>query len=304
MVEPETGGDPEGRTQYVRCSLRSLADRLGRGSASTVAKLLKPLGFSLKTNVKRLIGRPHPQRDKQYRFIQRSKALFIRHGQPVISVDAKKSELIGVFKNSGARYCKNADEVNTYDFPSDAIAKAIPYGIYDAQTNKATVVVGTSANTPQFAVNAIRHWWEASGKVDYPKADHLMIEADSGGNNGHRPRMWKFGLQQFCNDTGMSVSVSHYPPGASKWNPVEHRLFSQISRNWAGHPLKSLSIMLCLIRGTTTSKGLEVKASFDDTMYAKGLTVSLKDMRQLNLRRRRLCPSLNYTIRPQNLDRN
>ncbi len=258
------------------------------------------MGFSLKTNIKRLIGKPHPQRDRQYRFIQRTKALFIRHRQPVISVDAKKSELIGSFKNAGARYCRKADEVNTYDFPSEANDKAIPYGIYDVQANKATVIVGTSANTPQFAVCAISHWWEHTGKEAYPKADHLMVEADSGGSNGHRPRMWKFELQEFCNDTGIAVTVCHYPPGASKWNPIEHRLFSQISRNWAGHPLHSLDVMLALIRGTKTSKGLQVEADLNKTTYEKGLTVSPSQMKLINIRRRRLCPNLNYTIRPQN----
>ena len=217
----------------------------------------------------------------------------------MISVDAKKSELIGTFKKSGARYCRKADEVNTYDFPSDATAKAIPYGIYDAQRNHATVVVGTSASTPQFAVNAIRHWWESAGKVAYPGANHLMIEADSGGSNGHRPRMWKGELQHFCNDVGIAVTVCHYPPGASKWNPIEHRLFSQISRNWSGHPLDSLEKMLALIRGTTTNTGLRIDAVHDDRAYEKGLTVSPEGMKRINIRWRRLCPNLNYTIRPQ-----
>ena len=279
--------------------MRSLSKGLGRASPSTIARLLKPLGFSLKSNIKRLIGKPHPQRDLQYRFIQRCKALFARHGQPVISIDAKKSELIGQFKNSGARYCRAADEVNTYDFPSDATAKATPYGIYDARTNKATVVVGTSATTPQFAVNAIRLWWRKSAQRDYPGAHHLMIEADSGGCNGHRPRMWKAELQRLCNELQISVTVCHYPPGASKWNPIEHRLFSQISRNWAGTPLSSVELMLACLRGTTTSTGLEVAAYLDERIYEKGLTISPAEMKSIGIRRRKLCPDLNYTIRPQ-----
>lgn len=298
MVEPETGGDPEGGIQYTRSSLRSLAKRLGRGCATSVGRLLKPLGYSLKTNVKRLIGKAHPQRDQQYRFIERLKAQFRRHDQPVISVDAKKSELIGAFKNAGARYCRQADVVNTYDFPSDAECRATPYGVYDAAANHALVSVGTQAATAEFAVASIRRWWEQVGQVRYPKAHHLLIEADAGGCNGHRPRLWKRELQHLANDTGLSISVCHYPTGASKWNPIEHRLFSQISRNWAGHPLRSLETMLRLIRGTTTTTGLQVLATLDTTPYAKGIKVSSREMAALNIRRRRLCPNLNYTIRP------
>lgn len=298
LVEPETGGDPEGHAKYTRSSLRSLSKRLGRGCASTVGRLLKPLGYSLKTNVKRLIGKPHPQRDRQYRFIQRFKAQFLRHGQPVISVDAKKSELIGNFKNAGARYCRTADAVNTYDFPSDAQCRATPYGVYDRQANHALVSVGTHAATAQLAVGAIRHWWEHVGRARYPAAQHLLIEADAGGCNGHRPRLWKYELQQLADDTGVAISVCHYPTGASKWNPIEHRLFRQISRNWAGHPLRSLPTMLALIRGTTTTTGLRVDAVLDPTPYAKGIKVTPEQMATVNIRRRQLCPNLNYTIRP------
>ncbi len=216
LVEPETGGDPEGRACYTRSSLRSLAARLGRGCATTVGRLLKPLGYSLKTNVKRLIGKVHPQRDRQYRFIQRLKGRFLRSGQPVISVDAKKSELIGPFKNAGARYCQTADTVNAYDFPSEAECRATPYGVYDRRANHAVVSVGTHAATAQFAVAAIRRWWEQVGGARYPHARHLLIEADAGGCNGHRPRLWKRELQQLANDTGLSLTVCHYPTGASK----------------------------------------------------------------------------------------
>jgi hypothetical protein len=278
--------------------LRSLAKRLGRGCATTVGRLLKPLGYSLRTNIKRLIGKPHPQRDQQYRFIRRLKRQFQRHGQPVISVDAKKSELIGAFKNAGSRYCRHADVVNTYDFPSEALCRATPYGVYDAPANQALVNVGTSATTAAFAVASIRRWWEQLGRARYAHAHHVLIEADAGGCNGYRPRLWKRELQRFANDTGLSLTVCHYPSGASKWNPIEHRLFSQISRNWAGHPLRSLDTMLAFIRGTTTATGLQVKAVLDTTVYAKGIKVSSQDMAALNIRRRRLCPNLNYTIRP------
>lgn len=279
--------------------MRSLARRLGNVCATTVGVLLKPLGYSLKTNVKRLIGKPHPDRDRQYRFIQRTKSLFIRHGQPVISVDAKKTELIGNFRNAGARYCQQADEVNVYDFPSDADGKAIPYGIYDAQTNQGWVNVGTTAATPEFAVASLRDWWQQVGTQGYPQADHLLIEADGGGCNGHRPRVWKYALQQLANETGLAITVCHYPTGASKWNPIEHRLFSQISRNWAGAPLHSFDCLLGWIRGTTTEEGLTVDAYLDTKTYLKGVKVTDKEMKTIHLKRQKLCPNLNYTIKPR-----
>ena len=181
-----------------------------------MGRLLKPFGYSLKTNIKRLIGKPHPQRDRQYRFIQRVKARFLGSGQPVIRVDAKKNELIGNFKNAGARYCQTADAVNTYDFPSEAQCRATPYGVYDQQANHAVVSVGTSAATAQLAVASIRRWWEHAGRRRYPTARHRLIEADAGGCNGHRPRLWKRELQQLANDTGLSLTVCHDPSGASK----------------------------------------------------------------------------------------
>lgn len=266
-----------------------------------MGRLLKPLGYSLKTNVKRLIGKPHPQRDAQYRFMQRLKRQFSRHGQPIISVDAKKAESLGNFKNKGQRYCQQADVVNTYDFPSEASGRATPYGVYDARANHALVTVGLSAATPQFAVAAIRRWWVTCGAPRYPTAHHLLVEADAGGCNGHRPRMWKKELQQLADETGLAVTVCHYPTGASKWNPIEHRVFSQISRNWAGQPLRSLALMLGFIRGTTTTTGLTVDAEVDPTRYEKGLKVSDSAFNALNIRRRHLCPNLNYTIRPQNI---
>lgn len=299
LVEAETGGDPEGRACYTRSSLRSLANRLGHGCATTVGRLLKPLGYSLKTNVKRLIGKVHPHRDYQYRLIQRVRRLFIRQGQPVISVDAKKTELVGNFKNAGKRYCRQADDVKAYDFPSEADDKATPYGIYDLVNNHAFVNVGLSAATPAFAVASIRRWWWGFGQARYPHAHHLLIEADAGGCNGHRPRLWKRELQQLAEETGLTITVCHYPSGASKWNPIEHRLFSQISRNWAGRPLRSLAVMLGFIRGTTTSKGLRVEAELDDTLYEKGIKVCPQEMAALNIRRRRRCPELGYTIRPK-----
>lgn len=298
-MDPDTGGDPEGHRIYTRSSLRSLADRFGRASRTTIARLLRPLGYSLKTNVKRLIGKPHPQRDKQYRFIQRVKAMYLRHGQPVISVDAKKSELIGNFKNAGRRLCKEADVVNTYDFRSEAEHRAIPYGVYDQRANHGFVMLGISAATAMFAVAAIRRWYESHGKSRYAGATHIMIEADAGGCNGHRPRLWKRELQNWADETGLTITVCHYPTGASKWNPIEHRLFSQISRNWAGTPLRSLEKMIGLIRGTKTTAGLSVDAELDETNYEKAIKVSDHETNALRLKRRNLCPNLNYTISPR-----
>lgn len=257
------------------------------------------MGYSLKTNVKRLIGKPHPQRDRQYRLIQRYKSFFLHHKQPVVSIDAKKAELIGNFKNHGTRYCKLADEVNTYDFPSEAKCKAIPYGIYDQEANHALVMVGKSANTAMFAVNSIRCWWQHFGSTRYPNAKHLLLLADSGGSNGHRPRLWKWELQKLANESHLMISVCHYPPGASKWNPIEHRVFSQISRNWFGHPLRTLSIMLNFLRGTTTEEGLSIDAKLDSTIYEKGISISKQEMKSLNIHFRKFCPNLNYTIKPQ-----
>ncbi len=298
-MEPETGGDPEGHAKYTRSSLRTLAKRLGRASAKTVGRLLKGMDYSLRTNVKRLVGKPHPHRDRQYRFIQRVKALFRRHGDPVISVDAKKTELVGNFKNAGACWGVVPEEVNMYDFPSDAEGKVTPYGIYDQVVNHAYVVIGISASTAAFAVACIRGWWETYGRQRYPDSHHIMIECDGGGCNGHRPRLWKRELQQLADDTGISITVCHYPSGASKWNPIEHRVFSQISSNWAGYPLRSLQRIVGFIRGTRTESGLSVDAEVDPRTYEKGIKISDQEMHTLNLTRRRFCSDLNYTIRPR-----
>lgn len=257
------------------------------------------MNYSLRTNVKRLAGKPHPHRDRQYRFIQRVKRLFVRHGEPVISVDAKKSELIGNFKNAGEAWCVEPEEVNMYDFPSDSEGKAIPYGIYDQAANHAFVMLGTSATTGAFAVSAIRHWWEEFGSSRYADAKHLLIECDGGGCNGHRLRLWKHELQKLADETGLMITVCHYPSGASKWNPIEHRLFSQISRNWSGYPLRSLRRILGFIRGTTTETGLTVDSKVDPRTYEKGIKISDSQMRSLKITRRRFCSNLNYTIRPR-----
>ena len=239
-MNDHVGGDPVGRRKYVRCSLRRLASQLKSVSPMTVRRLLKTMGFSLRANVKRLSGPPHPDRDLQFRYIQRQKRKFLKAGQPVISVDTKNTELIGNFKNSGVLWRQKADEVSVYDFPGDAECRAIPYGVYDVHHKRGHVSVGTSADTPQFAVHSIRDWWKRTGSKQHADAKELLITADSGGSNGHRPRLWKRELQRWADEDGLAITVAHYPRGASKWNDIEHRLFGPITNNWAGQPLRSL----------------------------------------------------------------
>ena len=290
--------------KWVRSSLRQLSaslDKLGlRAGYVTVGRLLKDLDFSLKANRKRLTGPPHPDRDRQFRYIERVKQLFQAAGQPVISVDTKKKELIGNFKNSGRTWCREAEEVNVYDFPQDAVGQAIPYGIYDLQHNLGYVAVGTSADTSEFAVDAIAWWWELEDRPTFADETKLLILSDAGGSDGCRFRLWKQQLQeQLADRLGIEVMVCHYPTGASKWNPIEHRLFSYISLNWAGKPLRSLEQMLGYIRNTTTMAGLKVKACLLAREYQKGIKVSNQEMAALNLHRRSVCPRWNYVIKPR-----
>jgi len=271
LVEGETAGDPSSNRQWVRSTLRSLSERLrGRASPPTVARLLRAQGVSPRVNVKRFTGPPHPDRDKQFTYIAQQRAAFDNSGFPCISVDTKKKELIGNFKNPGCRWCKQADEVNAHDFPQQAQYRTVPYGLYDPRANHGYVTVGISGDTPQFAVDAARRWWRDVGCRQYPRAKEVLILADAGGSNGCRPRMWKYQLQQWANESGLTVTVSHFPQGASKWNPVEHRLFSQISRTWAGYPLRTLKLMLGMIRRTKTRTGLKVTAVLNRKKYETG----------------------------------
>jgi len=265
----------------------------------TVGRLLRKLGYSLRANVKRLSGPPHPDRDRQFRYIQRQKRRFAKNGLPAISVDTKNTELIGNFKNDGRLWREEADEVSAYDFPGDAECRAIPYGIYDMAQKRGHVCVGMSADTPQFAVRSIRSWWKRWGRKQYPNATELLITADSGGSNGHRPRLWKRELQQWADDDGIAITVCHYPRGASKWNDIEHRLFGAISNNWAGQPLRSLDLMLHAIRGTTNTGGLRVTAELDHRRYPKKIKVKDQELKELSLHRHATCPDWNYTIRPR-----
>jgi len=264
--------------------------------------MLLDKGFSLRANFKKKNGvrAKYPERDEQFKYISSVRAKFTEEALPIISVDTKKKELIGDFKRPGRTWQKKADEVNEHDFRSLATCRAVPYGIYDVTKNIGHIFVGTSNDTPKFAVDAIAHWWKIEGRQQYPNADGILILADSGGSNGFRSRAWKYQLQtELSNAFQIQVSVCHYPTGCSKWNPIEHRLFSFISINWFGKPLRTLDTMLAYIRGTSTSTGLSVKASLLDGGYEKSQRVLAKDFNQLDLRPHETHPAWNYTIYPR-----
>ena len=288
--------------KWVRSSLRHLSVLLrGRGVAlgrGTVGRLLKRLGFSLRANEKRLTGPPHPDRDLQFRYIGRLRRRFQKAGLPVISVDAKKKELVGDFKNAGRAWRRKSDPVNAHDSPQDASHRATPYGVYDLTNRRGYVAVGTSADTAELAVDAIAGWWQEHGSKSFPGAGKILVLADAGGSNGYRNRLWKLRLQEHLVDRlGLSVTVCHYPSGASKWNPVEHRLFGPISVNWAGKPLRCLGTLLGYIRGTVTATGLEVAAKLLERTYVTKIKVSKQEMKGVRLIRHKVCPNWNYTLR-------
>jgi hypothetical protein len=306
LLSDEVAGSPEGEHKWVRSSVAKLAKRLKeRGfpvGHNAVWALLKRMGFSLRTNVRRRRGitRDPGQRDEQFRYIASQRKAFVEAGLPVMSVDTKKKELIGNFRNPGQTWCRKPPEVNEHDYASQAECLAVPFGVYDVAKNTGYVVVGISHNTPEFAATSIARWWEEDGRAVYPGAKEVLILADGGGGNGSRARAWKVNLQEkLCDRFSLTVTVCHYPPGCSKWNPVEHRLFSQISSNWAGKPLQTLAIMLGYIRGTTTTTGLTVKARLDEGIYKKGQKVTREDMEKLNLDTHTVCSGLNYTIKPR-----
>lgn len=301
-MEGQTSGDPMTGRKWVRRSLRHLSHDLHKqghqACPNTVGRLLRKQDFSLKSNRKGQSGKAHPDRDLQFRHIQQQREAFTAAAEPVISVDAKKKELVGNFKNAGVAWCHKPESVNTYDFIHDAVCRATPYALYDPARNRGMVAVGTSADTAQFATDCLEHWWKEEGRQAYPRARRLLILADGGGSNGHRSRLFKSSLQLFANYSGLAVTVCHYPTGASKWNPVEHRLLSQISINWAGKPLRSLATMLGYIRGTVTQTGLRVRAWLNQKTYPTKVKVSDAQMKSLNLHRLSVCPNWSYTIRP------
>ena len=303
LVDPSSRGDPMSPLRWTCKSARQLATALvGKGhmiSHVTVAELLRDLGYSLQGNSKTLEeGGDHPDRDEQFGYINRQVSRHMRRGLPAISVDTKKKELIGRYHNKGRELQPKGrpDKVKVHDFIDDEMGKAIPYGVYDVARNVGWVNVGTDHDTAGFAVASIRRWWKAMGQRIYPSADKLLICADSGGSNGYRTRLWKIELQHFADETGLDVTVCHLPPGTSKWNKIEHRLFSYISMNWRGKPLVSHEVVVNLIAATTTAKGLKVKAKLDLNSYPTGVEVSKEAMRRVNLQPHDFHGEWNYTI--------
>ncbi len=305
LVDPETYGDPENPLRWTTKSLRKLQKELQDEGFVTgydkVGDLLRGLGYSLQQNQKmKQVGAESPDRDAQFRHINDTAKQYMAAGNPVISIDCKKKENIGNFKNGGAEYrpIKDPVEVLDHDFPIPEFGKAAPYGIYDIAGNKGFVNVGISADTAQFAVNSIRMWWLQMGKCQYPNANALYITADGGGSNGSRCRLFKVELQNLANELGIPITVSHFPPGTSKWNKVEHRLFSQISKNWRGRPLETLEMIVELIASTKTSTGLKVQCAVDRNIYPRGIKVSDKELQGVNIVRNDFCGHWNYTISP------
>jgi hypothetical protein len=305
LVEPVTAGDPMSEQKWVRVSLRHLSCELGEAghpaSPPTVRRLLDAQGYRLHANTKQLeSSAAHPDRDQQFEYITEQRQAFSAAGLPQISVDTKKKELIGQFKSAGRVWRQEAEAVNVHDFRTDALGRAVPYGIYDLTQNRGTVYVGQSADTPHFAVDLLARWWVDEGQAAFPAASDLLILADSGGSNSARSRVWKQQIQeQLCDQYGLAVTVCHYPTGCSKWNPIEHRLFGPISSNWAGHPLTTWDTMLGYLQGTKTETGLTVRAALHDAIYKTGESVSDADMASLNLTRHDICPTWNYTLRPR-----
>jgi hypothetical protein len=296
-----TAGDPISGLKWTRKTIRKLTRQLRRTfqvGRTTVGRLLRLKRYRLRVNRKRLSRQQDPERDLQMRYIARRRRQFQRANLPVISVDTKKKELIGAFRNAGRTWRQQPLEVLSTDFLHDALGKAIPYGVYDVTRNTGYIVVGTSHETSAFAITAIRSWWLAVGRYTYPDADAILIEADSGGANGNRSWLWKIGLQSLADEFGLTITVTHFPTAASKWNPIEHRLFSQISANWAGQPLLNYETVLKFIRTTTSENGLRCRARLDTTVYKTRQQATAGDKAHLCLKRPHVRPNYNYAITP------
>jgi hypothetical protein len=307
LVEPATRGDPVRALRWTSKSLRHLSAALKqRGHAvcpHVIADCLRQLGYSLQANSKTREGGNHMDRDAQFHYINDQAMAFLAAGEPVISVDTKKKELVGNFKNNGREWRPKAtpEEVKVHDFIDPKLGRAVPYGVYDIADNKGWVSVGTDHDTASFAVHAIKRWWLTLGQRRYPKARRLMITADGGGSNGHRVRLWKIELQNLADALGIPITVCHLPPGTSKWNKIEHRLFSFITLNWRGKPLRSFKTIVQLIAATTTTAGLTVRAELDENKYPKGVKISDAKLASIHLAPHNFHGDWNYTITPRML---
>ena len=307
LIEPTSRGDPESPLRWTCKSLRNLAGELQnighKVSHARVADMLRMLGYSLQSNKKTIEGTEHPDRDKQFEHINKKCKLFQGEHQPVISVDTKKKELIGNFRNVGRELRPKKDPilVNVYDFKDKELGKVNPYGVYDITNNEGWVNVGIDHDTASFAVESILRWWNLMGCKSYPDAKKLLITADCGGSNGSRVRLWKTELQKLTDEIGLEISVCHFPPGTSKWNKIEHRLFSQITLNWRGKPLTSYEVIVNLIAATTNSKGLEVKCMLDTNKYPTGIKIEKKQVEELGIIPDEFHGEWNYTFKPKNM---
>lgn len=289
--------------KWTRKTTRNISTELGKlglgVSHTTVARLLATLDYRLRVNHKKIAGKTHPQRNEQFDYIAAQRRQCVQGSIPLISVDTKKKEMVGCFKNAGRVWGRTARAVRDHDFRSESDGMAIPYGIHDLQANCGAVFVGTSHDTAAFALDAMVMWWRTEGQARYPQATQLVILADNGGSNGSTHRAWKYALQRKLADPfGLTLTVCHYPPATSKWNPIEHRLFAQISRNWAGEPLTSYETILNFIRTTTTTTGLRVTATLLDGDYPTGVKIAPREMKTLSIHAHDVCPQWNYTIRP------
>mgnify|MGYP003734319759 CR=1 FL=1 len=305
LIESDTRGDPESALRWTCKSTRRLSHELTQQGhpigPTSVRALLHHLDYSLQANRKTREGIDHPDRDEQFSYINENVKKFLRSRQPAISVDTKKKEIVGDFSNGGREYRKKGTPVETrmHDFPDKELGKAIPYGIYDIESNEGWVTIGINHDTARFAVNSIRRWWTEMGHIRFPRATRLLITADAGGSNGWRTRLWKVALQELANDLEMNVTVCHFPPGTSKWNKIEHRLFSFITQNWRGKPLYDLKTIVNLISHTTTEAGLIVMSAIDNTLYEKGIKVSNDELAALAIKPHDFHGEWNYTIRKQ-----
>jgi hypothetical protein len=304
LVSDSTIGNPENPLCWTTKSLRNLQIELKKQgyhiSHVKVGDLLEELGYSLQLNNRLQVGEPHVDRDKQFLHINEMSKSFLQSDQPVISVDTKKKENVGNFKNNGGEYALKGKptEVLDHDFPLLGLGKVNPYGIYDVAEMEGYVNVGISSDTAKFAVQSIRTWWDEMGCIKYPKANKLYITADGGGSNGRRNKLWKTSLQELSNELGLEIHVSHFPPGTSKWNKIEHRMFSHISKNWRGRPLVSLAVIISLIGATTTKEGLKINCGIDTNKYEKGIKITEDELEELNISRNEFHGEWNYCISP------